>query len=272
MNSKNTEFEIILNEITNDLATAAECSFLYRKIDEYSLEYQSEINQSSTFWSIIMISLLTSSILSLTRIYDFYDSKKKDKSKTIGLITLLNYAEKHLDLIANERVKRIPKKVDAEENIHNPNFSKKDSHLLNLEDIKEQVIKKIEEHKCQINEKHEIINKLIQIRVNLVAHKSIKGLSDHQKISWNEFDELLNRGLEIRNYYAFLYDISTYSGVENLCGKENYQYVFKYLRIASKTLKFINLNAKNPEKPQNYESLIDRFIGEVRDEIYKKLK
>lgn len=88
-------------------------------------------------------------------------------------------------------------------------------------------------------------------------------------LTWEEFNKLVERGFEIRNRYSSLYNASTYAA-DALVQKDDYKYVFQYLRIAKLTLDFVNRNSTSVIS-KNFTEITKNFIEEVRKEIYKKL-
>lgn len=83
-----------------------------------------------------------------------------------------------------------------------------------------------------------------------------------------ELDELVERGFDVVNYYSDLYDALTFAE-DSLIGRDDYQSVFKYLRIAHFTLEFVN--KKDSINPENCLKITREYMEDVRGEIYKRM-
>lgn len=252
MNAVEQEFEKILDEITEDLFDAKYQSALYRKLMELGAEYSREFNQTLAFWGVVRSSLQESSVLALARAYD-------QRPDGINLITLINFVRNNVDLFGAEKFRERLK-----DNAHVDSLVQ-DRLLPNEEQFSK--------HTELVGSKDPLVNKLIQIRSNIIAHKSKGQILGTKKaiasMDWDEFDSLVDRGFEICNYYRDLYNACRFSA-NGLVGKDDYQYVLKYLRIAMTTLQFTG-RVYSYLHQDSLETAVEQFAKEVYQEIYKQL-
>lgn len=252
MTEATQKFEKLLAEVTNDLADAKYQSELYRNLHNLVPEYSREMNQSVAFWQITLDALQESSILALSRVYD-------QDNRGIHLETLIKFIQDNLSIFETSKFRERLKDNSYVERLSQRNRIPTPEQL--GKDLK------------IVSKKDPLVNKLIQLRGNIIAHKNKDQALGTKKsiapLTWAEFDELIARGLKIRNYYSDLYNASTLAA-DALIGKEDYQTVLKYLRIAMITLDFINVKTSSI-KDNNYKNVLTDFLKEVNQEIYRNL-
>jgi hypothetical protein len=252
MDNEEQKFQAIVEEITKDLSDAAERSFLYRKLIELIPNYDKEFNRYTTFWSIVLNSLLESSILALARAYD---------QNNIGLRKLIKFSEENKGIFEAQKFKK---------RLQNKNHPYAETCSQNFKIPQE---KDFQQYLDQVHSNKELVKKLIQVRSNFIAHKNEGQLFRNKKpiqpLSWEEFDELIDRGCEIRNFFTISYDNSTYGGIDNLIAKEDYKILFSHLKVATIALDFINFDVRQLNS-ENYQSIATSFLDKIRNEIYKR--
>ena len=251
LSQEERHFEIYLNELTAGLFNAKYQSRLYWKINNSMREYEWEVNQSKAFWGVILKSLQESSVLALARVYD------NDK-RSITLKKFLDFIDKNSFIFEKKSFKERLKdneycdSLAATDRVPTKEGLTKDKKLVSKKDY--------------------TVDRLICFRNKVVAHRDEELVLGDEKpttlLAWNEFDELVARGFEIRNRYSSLYGASTYSE-DSLVGKDDYQSVFRYLRVADLTLDFINMKSSSMTS-ENYMKVMEEFIGEIEKEIYRK--
>ena len=102
MLSKEEQLEKYLKEIFNDLSSANDYAYLYRKLLDLSTEYKREFSQTGAFWSLVMNALLESALLTLVRAYD-------RKPEGINLLSFIKFIRKNIELIGSSGFKGIRK-------------------------------------------------------------------------------------------------------------------------------------------------------------------
>lgn len=251
LSKKEKHFEKYLDELTAGLFNAKYQSRLYWKINGSIQEYEREVNQSRAFWGVILKSLQESSVLSLARVYD-------DNSRSITLKKFLDFIGKNRFIFKKENFKKRLQDNEYRDSLAATNRVPPEEGLTKDKEL--------------VSKEDATVNKLIGFRDKVVAHRDEQMILGHSEstnlLTWSEFDELVARGFEIRNRYSVLYGASTYSE-DSLVGKDDYQSIFQYLRVADLTLNFVNMKSSSTT-PENCVKNTEDFIGEVRKEIYKR--
>lgn len=249
------KFERYCDVLAKNLTDASHHSKLYWMICGLAeAEYVREINQSRLFWSRILESLELSSVLTLSRIYD--------KNKTaFHLQKFLKFIENNLHIFTEEAfVTRLE------------NDGREWRELIGFNRIPSK--EELQRDKVLVDNKDSLVNRLIQIRNHAVAHTNeqlILGQLNTQKWpTWDVFNQLLERGLRIINYYRTYYD-GYKINPQDSWNEENYRLIFKHLRIAGLALDFVNLKSRTLDSGDCMDT-IHQFVTEVRKEIYKQQK
>jgi hypothetical protein len=243
------QFEQIIKEVTEDLFNAKYQSRLYWKINSLVDNYK--LNQSRAFWTIILKALQESAVLSLARAYDKHP-------KSVHLMTLIDF------IISNTHIFEVEYfKNRLKENPYRDNLAKR-TIIPTQENLRAD--------RNLVSNKDPLVNKLIAMRGNVIAHKNIsiaiEGKNIPNILTWGDFDDLVKRGFEIRNKYSDMYDASTYAE-DFLIGKNDYQYVFRKLGVGDLAYDFVNL--KFPYmNPENHEEMINEFVRKAKNEMYRK--
>jgi len=300
MLSKEEQFEKYLKEILNDLSCANDYAYLYRKLLDLSTEYKRELSQAGSFWALVMNALIESALLTLVRAYD-------RETKGINLLSFIKFVRNNIELINTERFRNelmsIPTPVNiittlTKHNNFNDFLEEVSNKILAMDDLKEEqldledlkkknlIVSGLSEDKLRerlreklnkdeklLDNKNPLVEKFKNMRDKFIAHKERNQYfmienTDVHSISWDEFDEFVNQGFIICNYYSRISHNPSSWSLDGLVGKENYQNVLNHLRIALLTLDFTN-KYSSPYRQEDSQVVIENFIKEVYQENYK---
>jgi hypothetical protein len=222
------EFKRLLEGLANDIVDAHIHYGLYKDLRSALIEFPLVVAQSNTFWTTTLKSHLNTSLYMLTKAYDqqtnalhlfsFLQTIKTNST----LFTETNFRERkkdnpYVDSLANES--RIPDLTTLETDL---SLCSKDNPL---------------------------VNTLIVHRGNAIAHRNAKNtakgrsISETHPLTWEDFELLLNRAIEILNKYSSLFEASTYS--TRPIGADDFRYIFECVNSAveqsrQRTLDLIN--------------------------------
>ena len=295
--SKEEQFEKYLKEILDDLSCANDYAYLRRKLFDLSTDYEKEFSQAGSFWSLVMNALLESARLTLVRAYD-------KKPEGINLLSFIKFIRNNIELINIEKFRdslmtipslnspisinsltdydsllEISKNIldidnVAEEQLDLEDLKKKNLILASLpeEKLREKLKEKLNKNEKLLTDQNSLAAKFKFLRDKFIAHKeksqyfTIKNTDDH--ITWDEFDEFVNQGFTICNYYSHISNNPSSWSPDGLVGKENYQDVLNHLRIALLTLDFTH-KYSSPYRQEDFQVMVEDFIKEVYRENYK---
>ena len=204
------EFKRLLEGLANDIVDANIHYWLYKDLQSALIQFPLVVAQSNTFWTTTLKSHLNTSLYMLTKAYDqqtnalhLFSFLQTIKTNSI-LFTETNFRERkkdnpHVDSLANES--RIPDLTTLETDL---SLCSKDNPL---------------------------VNTLIVHRGNAIAHRNAKNtakgrsISETHPLTWEDFELLLNRAIEILNKYSSLFEASTYS--TRPIGANDFRYIFE---------------------------------------------
>jgi hypothetical protein len=208
-----TEFERLIEGLSEDLVSASIHFELYRDLRSSTKGYLRELNQSVAFWQATFRAHLDSTIFRLCRIYDQHDKA----------LSLLNW----LDTIKG--------------NLHMfdiPNFRARlrDNPFVNslAAEPRKPDLSQLQADIASASESNPLVKKLIILRGNVFAHKYAKNimrdkdLLETYPLTWEEIQSLLETGLAILNRYSGLFQAQHYSS--KVVGHDDYLYVLGAIR------------------------------------------
>lgn len=184
------EFNTLLDSIQQQVVYAAMRNNLRKSLTDSIEEYQREFNESPAFWQLTIGALLDSTFFYLSR---FYESGHDNRF--VGVNRFVEIAEDHIRGLDRSKV------VD---------------------------------HKQLTSKDDPLVSKLKGVRDNLMAHTTFDAVLDANRIRAEnpltnaQISTLIDRGVEIMNYYSTTYKNSTWS--TELVGEDDYAYVLKAIR------------------------------------------
>lgn len=213
VNSK--EFEKLMEGLSTDLNRASIHYELYKNLTSSVEKYQKVLRNSNTFWSLTFDTHLNLSIYCLCRAYD------QEKS-SLHLKSWLETIMENLDLFSyGEHKRRLADNPYAESLASS---AKKPDERQLEEDLKW----------VTVSEENETVTKLQMIRNTGYAHRGysytlrspIQGES--VSLTFEEFEKMIDKGLEILNRYSVLFKSLTYSPA--IVGGNDFRYVLETLQ------------------------------------------
>lgn len=229
--SNENEFKRLLEGLANDILEAHMHYKLYKGLLSTIEEFPLVVAQSNTFWSMTLKSHLSTSLYMLTKAYDQHPNALHLLSflQTIKanpvLFSETNFRERkkdnpHVDSLASES--RIPDLTSLEKDI---SLCSRGNHL---------------------------VNTLIVHRGNTLAHRNAKNtatgtsISDTHPLSWEDFEVLLARAIEVLNKYSQLFEASPYT--TKPIGADDFRYIFECVNSAVEQSQLRTANLLSPRK------------------------
>lgn len=208
------ELHRLLKALAREIVDANTYHRLYCDLIDAFPNYKPEINQSPTFWCLVIKAIRDARSTHLCRVYD-------QESKSLNLVNLLDTIKANLHLFSEEHFRaRLSDNafVDSIAEMHRmPKLSE-------LEDDIQAVT-------CQ----NPSVKKLMIWRNNIVAHlggRQVLGKTSivaDNPIEKEEIEELLDNSHKIFNKYSTLFDASTWS--RQIVGNDDYRSLFKFIRL-----------------------------------------
>lgn len=204
------EFSRLLNGLSNDIIDSHIHYKLYKDLIKANhLNYQ-VMTQSNTFWSTTLKAHLATSINLLCKVYDTHPN-------ALHLTSWLHAIQNNLHLFSNDNFrKRKQGNAYLDELL-------KECRTPDSKTLKEDI------HSCTKNDL--LVKTLTILRGHVHAHRNAENtakaidISNTHPQSFEDYEKLLERSLNIINRYSNLYDASTYS--TNAIGHQDYQYIFE---------------------------------------------
>lgn len=210
-----TEFKRLFEGLANDIVNAHINNKLYKDLLSTIEEFPLIVAQSNTFWLTTLKSHLSTSLYMLTKAYDQDDRARHFISflETIkansALFTEAKFSEpekdnQYVDGLASEL--RIPDFANLE----------KDIALCSKDDP--------------------LVKTLTIHRNNAIPHRNAKNtasgisISETYPLSWDEFELLLARAIEVINKYSILFEASSYS--TKPVGAKDFRYISECVNSA----------------------------------------
>lgn len=215
--SGSQEFAQLLKALVDDIRSSHDYSRLLQKLWPTTKEYEIEFAQTPAFWHLTMSALGDAAMLRLCRVYDQHNSANHLHGLLLTIKANPDIFEEaefrqrlkdnpHVDYLA--KYGTIPNSADLERDLTLTSINDPDVALL---------------HKW---------------RGNVIAHSNAdiaKGNSAWTKdnpLLWETTDKLIERAYVIFNRYCALFNATSYSKM--LIGEDDYDYLFKLLRLGLK--------------------------------------
>jgi hypothetical protein len=210
-----TEFKRLFEGLANDIVGAHIHNRLYKDLLSAIEEFTLVVAQSNTFWSITLKSHLSTSLYMLTKAYDQDD-------RALHLLSFLETIKANSALFTEakfrERKKDNPYADNLASELRIPDFAslEKDIALCSKDDP--------------------LVKTLTVHRGNAIAHRNAKktasgiSISETYPLSWDDFELLLARAIEVINKYSILFEASSYS--TKPVGAKDFRYIFECVNSA----------------------------------------
>ena len=209
------EFKRLLEGLANDIVDAHIHYGLYKDLRSALKEFPFVVAQSNTFWTTTLKSHLNTSLYMLTKAYD-------QQTNALHLLSFLQTIKSNTALFAEASFRE--RKKD------NPYVDS----LANESRFPDLVTLEIDLSLCSKDDA--LVNTLIIHRGNAIAHRNAKNtakgrsVSEIHPLTWEDFEVLLARALEILNKYSRLFEASTYS--TRPIGANDFRYIFECVNSA----------------------------------------
>jgi hypothetical protein len=218
------EFKKLLDALSSDLLDAGHHFRLYRNLRNSLEEYSREINQCVAFWGLTLNAHREVSILHLCRAYD------NNNQKSLSLKQFLQLIQENPEVFdISKFCERLKDNPYVDSLVQNRIIPKKEAIEQDLQFVS--------------NNSNPLVKKLTILRSNFIAHQNIKNIleekDDPDPLTWGEFEQLIEKGLEIFNKYRSLFDASRHS-LQLISGENHYKTVLQYIRIGMKAINFRN--------------------------------
>jgi len=185
------EFENLIEALGNDLASAAIHLRLYKDLRAAVPSYLREFNESNTFWQLTLTAHLQHGLHSLARAYD------QERSSSLSLRRWLETIRENLHLFEADRFRE----------------RLKDNQFVSslAEHVRPPDVKTLDEHIAYCSGTNPLVQRLVIIRNNALAHRSYHHASRGQSaytdypLSFDTLDELVDKGFLIYNTYNQLF-------------------------------------------------------------------
>lgn len=215
------EFKQLLEGLISNLLNARHHYKLYQNLQAALSEYEREINQCIAFWGLTLDAHKETSLLNLCRVYD-------GNSKSLSLAEFIKIIQGHTELFDiskfRERLKDNPY-VDS---------------LAQTERLPKQ--EELNQELDLVSNSDPLVRKLTILRNNTIAHTNkdwlLASKEEPKPLTWDEVNQLIERGFSIYNKYRSLFEASTYAST--LIGEDDYKTVLKYYRLGAKFIKLMH--------------------------------
>ena len=208
------QMRTLIHTLASDFVDANIAFRLNRDLIDASEQYNQELHQSWTFWTLTVQAHLDAAIFHICRLFD-------QKPNVLGLRGFLETVRANLHLFTPERFReRLADRQGAEELRANP-------PLL----VREALDRDIAYAKRDSNER---VDRLIDVRHNYYVHRNAARVlgavlvSDEDLLTIEDIGELLRGGMEIVNRYSNVFNANTYS--VQMVGRDDYEYVLEAIR------------------------------------------
>jgi hypothetical protein len=210
-NSK--EFERLLDGLSNDIVTAAIHLKLHKDLRDSITNYVREFNESNTFWQLTLNAHLQHGLHCLARAFD----------QQVSALSLRNWLEtirQNLQFFSvnsfRKRLSDNPFVDSLAEQARTP-----DLELLN-------------EHIAACSPNDPLVKRLIQIRNNVLGHRSAKLASQGKNpytdfpLTFEDIDALIDRALNVYNTYNQLFRATQQS--RQIVGHDDFRHILDAVR------------------------------------------
>lgn len=230
--SNEDEFRRLLEGLANDILDAQMHYKLYKDLISKVEELPLVIAQSNTFWSMTLKSHLTTSLYMLTKAYDQHPN-------ALHLLSFLQTIKANPDLFSKANFRERKKDNPYVDSLVS------ESRFPDLASLEEDI--------ALCSKGNHLVNTLTVHRGNALAHRNARNtaigisISNTHPLSWEDFEILLNRAVEVLNKYSRLFEATTYS--IRPIGADDFHYIFKCVNSA---VEESQLRAENELKEAGY--------------------
>lgn len=204
-----TEFKRLFKGLANDIVDAHIHYRLYKDLLSAIEEFPLVVAQSNTFWSTTLKSNLSTSLYMLTKAYDQDD-------RALNLLSFLETIKANSALFTEAKFRERKKA--------NPYADSLASELRILD------FASLEKDIALCSKDDPLVKTLTVHRGNAIAHRNAKktvsgiSISETYPLSWDDFELLLARAIEVINKYSILFEASSYS--TKPVGAKDFRYIF----------------------------------------------
>ncbi len=202
-----------IHSLASDIVDASIHWKMVLGIEEAAAKWPLVTRQSNTFWVYTLKAHLNTSVLALCRAFD-------QEQKSLHLVGLLQLIQRSLSLFDDEnfreRLRGNPFVESLAESASRPDASQLSADM------------------SRCSEHDPLVKRLVKHRNNSVAHSSRKrringvlGPVD-EEITYEDYQALLNRAVEILNRYSGLFSAEYFS--TQVIGHKDYETVFRWVQ------------------------------------------
>lgn len=205
-----TEFKRLLDGLADDIIDAHVHYKLYKDLLKAIEDYPCVIRQSNTFWSMTLKAHLRMSSNMLSKAYD-------QENAALHLKNWLLTIKDNLDFFTEKNFRERKKDNPYVESL--------------ARDWRVPDIKELDDDIVSCSKGDPLVKILIFHRNNIHAHRGGKNtanatnISENFPLSFNDFEVLLKRAIELLNRYSVLFEACSYS--TNAIGRDDYKYIFE---------------------------------------------
>lgn len=225
------EFKRLLEGLANDIVDANIHYKLYKDLLSAIEEFPLVVAQSNTFWSTTLKSHLNLRLHMLTKAYDQND-------RALHLLSFLETIKANLALFTEARFR--DRKLDE------PYVDSlaSESRIPDLASLEKDI------SLCSTNDP--LVKMLIIHRGDTIAHRNARhkargtSISETHPLSWEGFEVLLARAIEVLNKYSRLFEAITYSTIP--IGANDFRYIFECVNSEVEQSRLRTANLLSPHK------------------------
>ena len=208
------DLDKLFNALSAEVVDSYHYYRLFSNINSSIQEYSQEMNQSNTFWFFTLRALREASMFNLCRLYD-------QEPGSLSLRNLLLIIQENLQYFSKD---------DFRARLKGNAFVDSLAETARVPDSD-----KLNEDLAYTSTQNPLVKKLIILRHNYYAHKSVNTTLKNNEILQNiplsndEVLELLNRGHEIYNRYLTLFKAQSWSRM--LIGEDDFKNLLNFARV-----------------------------------------
>ncbi len=213
--SNENEFKRLLEGLASDIVDAHIHYNLYKNLKSSLEKFPLVAAQSNTFWVTTLKSHLSLSLFMLTKAYD-------QNSNALHLLSFLQTIKANPTLFEEANFRERKKDNPFVDSLAN------ESRIPDLTSLDGDI--------SLCSDSDPLVRILIAHRGNALAHRNAKNtargksISEIYPLSWEDFEALLARAIEVLNKYSQLFEASTYS--TRPIGADDYRYIFECVNSA----------------------------------------
>ena len=207
------EFQHLLNALAIEIVDANVHFKLRSDLIDSISEYQTEYDQSGTFWSLTFQAHLDAAVFRLCKIYEQHN-------KTLNLRNLLDTIKANIWIFDTEEFRERLKGNPFVESLS--------------EEPRKPDVKQLDKDIAFVSEENSLVKNLLVWRNNYFAHRSVKHIIKKKKLesgfplTFENVETLLVDGMKILNRYSRLFHAEIYS--TNMVGRDDFNNVLRFIR------------------------------------------